>query len=298
MAAQIATFSLGLLYFHQFPNYFLLSNLLVVPLSFVVLILGLLVLAFSFVSIISMVLGFCLGMVIKVVNFIVFTIETLPFSVIDDIFVSLLQSVLLMSFVVVIILLFESRKFKYVVGAACITLVFAADQWLRFSREINVQKITVYKIPGHSAIDFIDRGEAIFLGDSILTADTRKLDFHVAPNRLISGVATVKTSMQSERSLKGCKLITWKGKSILHITASDFNLPQQLKVDWLIIGNNAVDQIGKVTTKISFQRVILDSSNSANFSRRFLDDAKLYKFDVHSVLHDGAFAFKIENPDS
>ena len=40
IAAQIATFTIGLLYFHQFPNYFLLSNLFVIPGSFVVLLAG------------------------------------------------------------------------------------------------------------------------------------------------------------------------------------------------------------------------------------------------------------------
>ena len=41
IAAQISTFSLSLFYFHQFPNYFLMSNLVAIPASFVVLVLGL-----------------------------------------------------------------------------------------------------------------------------------------------------------------------------------------------------------------------------------------------------------------
>jgi competence protein ComEC len=298
IAAQVATFSLGLLYFHQFPNYFLLSNLLVVPLSFVVLIVGLLVLTFSFIPVIAMALGFCLAMIIKAVNYIVFTIERFPFSVVDNIFVSLLQTVLLMSFVIVLVVLFESRKFRYVLYAACITFIFAAEQWLHFSRDINVRKFTVYKIPGHSAIDFIDRGHATFVADSALTTDTRKLGFHVAPNRLISGVTVVATSFHNERLLKGCKLITWKGTSILHITARDFSLPGNVKIDWIIIGNNSVDKIEKLAHNFEFKKIILDSSNSANYSKRFLEEAKLYNFGVHSVLHDGAFALKIENPDT
>ncbi|MFQ5335378.1 MAG: ComEC/Rec2 family competence protein, partial [Flavobacteriales bacterium] len=48
LAAQIATFPLGLLYFHQFPNYFLFSNLIVIPMAAVILYNGMLVLALSF----------------------------------------------------------------------------------------------------------------------------------------------------------------------------------------------------------------------------------------------------------
>jgi len=48
IAAQTATFALALLYFHQFPTYFLISNLLVVPLSTLVLVFGIFLLAISF----------------------------------------------------------------------------------------------------------------------------------------------------------------------------------------------------------------------------------------------------------
>src|SRR5690606_27760406 len=41
IAAQIATFPLGLYYFHQFPNYFFISNLFAIPLAVIILYLGL-----------------------------------------------------------------------------------------------------------------------------------------------------------------------------------------------------------------------------------------------------------------
>ncbi|MCK5776729.1 MAG: ComEC/Rec2 family competence protein, partial [Bacteroidales bacterium] len=40
IAAQLGTFPLAIYYFHQFPNYFILTNLLVIPLSFIILIGG------------------------------------------------------------------------------------------------------------------------------------------------------------------------------------------------------------------------------------------------------------------
>ena len=52
IAAQISTFPLGLLYFHQFPNYFLISNLVVIPAAFLILSLGILIIVLSFSKII------------------------------------------------------------------------------------------------------------------------------------------------------------------------------------------------------------------------------------------------------
>ena len=49
VAAQISTFPISIYYFGQFPNYFLLSNLSVIALSFVVMISGVVLLAVAFI---------------------------------------------------------------------------------------------------------------------------------------------------------------------------------------------------------------------------------------------------------
>ena len=48
VSAQILTLPLVVYHFHQFPNYFLLSNFIVVPLSSIILILGLALILFNF----------------------------------------------------------------------------------------------------------------------------------------------------------------------------------------------------------------------------------------------------------
>lgn len=298
IAAQIATFSLAFLYFHQFPNYFLISNLFVVPLSFAVLILGLLVLALSFVSIIATVAGLCLALVIRALNYIVFTLESLPFSLVEDVYITTPQCLLMIAFILAMIALAHYRKFQYVIVASVIVLLYASLQWLHFVRNINVSKIIVYKIPGHSAIDLLDRGHTFFLSDSVMQNDLQKIRYYIQPNRLQANVRKVTTQIPNAFGLKGCTLIAWKGKTILQITGNDFHLPGSLSVDWLIIGNNALPQITQLPENLLFSKVILDSSNSFFFASRFLEAAKSSKLDVHSVLHQGAFISIIENQNT
>ena len=298
IAAQIFTFPLGLLYFHQFPNYFLLSNLLVVPLSFVVLILGLLVLVVSFFSVAAVGFGIFLGWVIQFLNFIVFGMEKFPFSLVEDVYIDPWQCGLLIAFILAGIALFQYRKFKYAVVSAVILLPFVTLQWYHFAQEVNLKKITVYKVPGHSVIDLIDRGHSIFLADQPFREDQQKIKYHVSPNRLLSGIRSVNTDIPASRSLKGCTLIHWNGKKILQVMNSNFELPGPLTVDLLIIGNNALSGIKSIPVEVAFKKVILDSSNSFFFASRFLEEAKLYKLDVHSVLHQGAFVLTIENQDN
>lgn len=288
VAAQIATFALGLLYFHQFPNYFLLSNLLVIPGSFVVLILGIVVLAVSFIQMLASALGLLLTWSIKLLNLVVFTMETFPFSLTDNIYISPVQCWLLIAVIGTLILLVKYKRFYYCLAAFAFTALFAACQWLHYVEDINVQKITVYNIRGHSAIDLIDRGQAYFLTDSILQRDAGKLRFHVQPNRLFSGVGKVVNREQQPfvRKVKGGEVICWKGKVIVHLMQQDFVLSEKLPADWIVVSNNAVKDISGLPTRAE---IILDSSNSYFYTERILAQAKKHNIDVYAVTHRGAF---------
>ena len=109
IAAQISTFALGLLYFHQFPNYFLLSNLLVIPGSFLVLIVGIGVLAIGFIGTLASGLGWVLTWLIKGLNIVVFSVEKIPFSLVENINVGVAQCWILMLIMVCITLLLQRK---------------------------------------------------------------------------------------------------------------------------------------------------------------------------------------------
>ncbi len=297
IAAQAATFSLGLLYFHQFPNLFLLANVLVVPLSSLVLILGVLTLAVSFTPMAAVAVGFCLEMLIKFLNYIVFTLESVPFSRFDNVYITAWQCALLVLLLFAVLALFHYKKFKYLIASSLIVFSFVSLQWVHFSKDVDVAKITVYYIPGHSVVDLIDRGHTFFLADSVIRTDVQKIRYHINPNRLIAGVEKIRGDFPNTRALKGCKVLTWNGETILYITGREFEVPD-LSVDLVIIGNNAVAGIGDLLGKVTFKKVVLDSSNSFFFASRFLEGSKLYKLEVYSVLHQGAFVSTIENHDS
>ena len=91
--------------------------------------------------------------------------------------------------------------------------------------------------------------------------------------------------------------MTWHGRTILHITDRNFDVPR-VNVDLVIIGNNAVPDVASIMSRITFRKAVLDSSNSFTFATRFLRSAKSRQIDVYSVLHNGAFISLIENHDS
>src|SRR5258708_15810734 len=113
IAAQVSTFALGLLYFHQFPIYFLISNLFVIPLSTLVLIVGIFLLIISFSSSVALFTAIILEGLIKALNWIVFKTEALPFSLISDIHITTFQCSLLMGVLLTLIFLFEFKLIRW-----------------------------------------------------------------------------------------------------------------------------------------------------------------------------------------
>lgn len=295
IAAQIATFALGLLYFHQFPVYFLFSNLFVIPASFLVLVMGIALIAVSFIQPLAGLIGFFLEWIIKILNHGVLEMEALPFSLIDNVYITTFQCWLLIGAIVLIILLMEFKKFAAVILTFACVIGFSLTQWKHFYTEINTQKITVYNVGGHSAWDIIDRGQAYFFTDSSLIKDWEKIRFHIRPNRLQSGVSTLYSARQLNfvQNFQGCRIILWKGVTILQIREKKFSFPESISPTYVVLGNNAIKNLADVSA-LKFSTLILDSSNSIYFANRILKEAQLKSVNVYSVLHHGAFVAKLE----
>jgi competence protein ComEC len=293
IAAQIATFSIGLLYFHQFPNYFLLSNLIAIPGSFIVLVLGLATLATSFISPIATALGFLLEWVIKAMNAMMFILQDLPFSLIENVYITPLQCWLLFMLIVGVLLIIRSKSFIWVKIVFALGCLFVGAQWYHYIQQVSIRKLTVYNIRGHTAIDFFENGQAFFLADSLLMDQPQKTDFHIVGNRIKSGVTTVHKYENYVHDEGGTSLMVWNNKSILRIHQASFNLPRRLQVDYVIISNNAVRNLSDLLEQITAQKVILDSSNSTYYATKLIQESEIRAGQVYSVVHDGAFEVTI-----
>jgi len=296
LAAQLATFSLGLFYFHQFPVYFLFSNLVVIPLSSVVLVMGVLLLAVSPVVWLAGIVGLLLQFTITVLNGIVFFVEGLPFSLISGVHITAVQCALLMGIIVCIIRLFESRKFRYVVGAFMLLMLFTWIQWRGVLTEKDRDQLIVYRVPGHGALEWINGNQSYFYSDPVLTGDEDQLRFHIRPNRLLSGVVDTGSHVSDPHFLKsfhGFRFFLLGKAKVIWIDQRQCDLPQNGAVDYLIIGNDAVHSLYPLQHKIKFGKLILDSSNSYGYAERIIHEAESGNIPVYSVANQGAFVVNL-----
>jgi competence protein ComEC len=179
IAAQVATFPLGLLYFHQFPNLFLLSNLLVIPAATGILYLGFLLFTFSFWNPTLLFFGKLLNWLISSLNTVVVYIEEIPYSVLTGIDISTIETLIIYAAIVswLMFLLHRIRPAFYV--ALGLSVIFMVLQCFEVHRQKTQHFLTVYNVKGHTAISVVEGTKVLFLSDEELYTNEQSMLFHI-----------------------------------------------------------------------------------------------------------------------
>ena len=179
IAAQLATFPLGLYYFHQFPNFFLISNLVVIPLAGIILMLGILYLVFNEVPYLNEFILNELEGVLSFMNSTVEWVKGLPFSITWGISIFWYEVVLIYIGLILLVFSFTLKKNKLLV-MFLFTCVLVLSSLIIKSNSIETTKeIVVYNIKDEVAIDVFYGDKNLFLSSDDLIKNEDKLLFNV-----------------------------------------------------------------------------------------------------------------------
>jgi len=289
IAAQLATFPLGLLYFHQFPVYFIVSNLIVIPCAFVILGLGMLTIATGFSSMISGWFGYLMNKVIWILNGGVAWIESLPFSLIEGVAISVLGCWLLYFAIFGLIGAIEKRTLRFLIASGAFILVLFVIDFIEDVNQKSTHEICVYSNRSDLAIDFISGNDHVFVSSDSFYSNWSQMLFHVKHNWYEQDLAephfvqTQKDSAVRELCFEKEKnLINFHGKLVCFLDEHSVNGPS-IAVDVLIVDDfwtyyNNID-------KLTYDQIVFTELVSS----WQLD--KLEGLKYHS-LNDGAFELK------
>ena len=112
IAATVATLPLTSFYFNQFPTYFLIANLIVIPLSGIILQTGLALIVFQFIPPLAWLLGQLVFALTWIMNEFIISIQQLPGSVIHLPYMPLLTAILLVAAIIFSFRVFYPEKKK------------------------------------------------------------------------------------------------------------------------------------------------------------------------------------------
>lgn len=297
IAAQIATIPLTLLYFHQFPTFFLVSNLAVIPGAFIILCTGLILLAVSPIQSLGTLVGWLVQKVIFAVNFIVFTLSEIPYSQIVDIEITTLQSWLIIAGIMFILFLFERKRFKYLAYALVTAVLFASVEWQQTLDAENNRSIVIYRVNNHTAIDFIDGAQSHLFTDSVFSEDREGLLFHVRPNRLYAGIVNHKISPTlPQQDTATFNTLSWKGVNLLLLDKVDYDLEglkSKPNFDYIVLTHKYNRDIQWIEENFEFEEIIFDGSLKWYLAEKLKEEADSLNVPYYSVFHKGATTIKI-----
>ncbi|MEQ8624897.1 MAG: ComEC/Rec2 family competence protein [Vicingaceae bacterium] len=111
-AAQLATLPFTVYYFHQFPNWFLLVNLFVIPLAFAIVLGAIVVATLWGLFHKDFYLGKALDFILESLNYLINITQSLPFSVTENIWLSKVSIALFFISVVLLVAFILEKKVK------------------------------------------------------------------------------------------------------------------------------------------------------------------------------------------
>ncbi len=163
IAAQIGTFPISLFYFNQFPVYFFISGLIVIPAATLILSLGLGLFIASWIPGVEYVLGKLLYFTIFTMNSFIFNLSQVPKAVIENIWIS--GGIVLLLYLSILFFAFSlPQKHKKVFWISLI-LLLGAISWhvLNSYQNYHLKHITFYYNYKTPIIDFKSHKEVICL---------------------------------------------------------------------------------------------------------------------------------------
>ena len=143
IAAQIATFPITSFYFNQFPSYFWLSNLVVIPAVFILICSGILLLIFSTVPFISNFIALITQWILNSIYIFLANIEDLPFAV-AEISLTKLQLLFLIFALLFSFSFAESGNIKRLKFTLLSLILLATSTLIINFRNLNSNELIVY----------------------------------------------------------------------------------------------------------------------------------------------------------
>lgn len=300
IAAQIATFPLGLLYFHQFPNYFLVSNIIVIPLATLIIYIGILLFVISPISPLALITSSLFKWLIFNLNLIIIKFEKLPYSLLNEIAISVTETWIIYLVILLTLSYFASHRITHLKAALTLIILLCIYQLNETVSQKKQKKITIYNIKNTTAIEFTDGKKSYFFADSSLLNNESKLLYHVKHNWWENGIAQVETyplNKLYEGDFEKNNIYIKNG--IGQFYDKRFLIPNKryrkikpiapIQTDLLIISHNSLINAELINKLFSYKNLIIDASNSTFITNRIKDYFKENKHTTTSIISMEAF---------
>ena len=300
LAAQIATIPFTLFYFNQFTTYFWLSNLFMTPISFIVVISGMVLLLVSWIPYLNTLVGYLVWGAVYVMNWVVAKIESLPFSIIKGLYVSDLEfASLLLAFILLLLTVSLQKRKLFIAMLSCL-LVVMVSVTVRLYATDSQQGMTFFSLRNHTAVDFVSGGDHVLLADSALMADESTVDYslkgawtkqHLSSHPQVVGL---EEDFENDYLRKKSALISYGGKlmALWDDNRLSDSLSYRLPVDYVLVRGKQDPDVQSVANGYEAKMLLIDGSVPRYLAEKWMAQAEEKQLLVYD-LSDGALVIDL-----
>jgi competence protein ComEC len=279
IAAQVITFPLSAFYFHQFPVYFLFSNLFIVIPTAVIMYSGIFYLLIPQIPFISVGLAWTLEKTILLMNYALTWVEHLPFASINKIWLTTIEYLLLYAIIICIFYFLYDRKIWLLRISFALIFLFALSISIKRYRSYNTNSIAFLNLRKNTGIVFKNGDHAVVLSN---LADTDKnYNYSIRPyldSCKISDVVLYQPHQEIRSGFlkKQGNLIQFRDQSLVIINKEylDTTLAVKLKTDYLYITGNPKISLAIINKNHEYHTIIIDATNTPKTVQLIADQAR------------------------
>ncbi|BAV09329.1 competence protein ComEC [Filimonas lacunae] len=291
LSAQVFTLPVILYYFHQFPVYFVITNMIVVPLSGIILYAEIFLIITAWCTPLATLCGAFITTCMIAMNAFIQHMQQLPCALISSIAFTGWQAALLVGIIVCASFGCWQRSARAWLAAAVLSSIMALIYAIDIIHTRQQQKLVVYNIPHMSAVELVCGNTGYWAGDSTLHTNSAVCNQYIKPTHMLWHVQ----QNCQVAALQPVALFTYAGKKIAlanhKITAPAGNSP--VNVDILIIGGTAGYDVKQLAAIFRAKQVVFDSSNPVWKIEKWKKDCDSLHLRFHSVPRDGAFVMEL-----
>lgn len=302
IAAQILTLPLSLYFFGQFPNYFIVSNVVVVPVATLLIYGSIALFVISPFAFIANWLAFLLGELTRGMNLFILFLEKMPGALTENIVFNQFQTFALYVFILGFAFYLFHKTFKsLLVALISLGVIFSLNLYNKYKAN-TIKELAIWSVPGKSFYQIVNNASTLVLSDApdqkVAMLLKKWAAAHYCRNIALGGIDF---NHQDSLVLKGYaalsnNLLVSKKAVTLFLTDNRFmNLDGQISfpVDNLVVSRNAGSFPDRLLKIFKPKKIILDSSVTGRQADVWKKTALVLGIDLHSVCESGYISFSL-----
>ena len=247
--AQMCTLPFTILYFHQFPIYFLVANMVIIPFAGILLGSVIVMLVFSWWPWTFMALSRLVSAELSATQWVTSTVSSWPHAMLTDLYFDGFMFVLALAIVVASILVLHTR----LVEARCATQ----------------QCFDIYNVGNHTAIEFFHGHDSYLVCDSITARQPHKIDFQTSGNLVFHKTSNrhilpLDTTFNNNAIYIRDNFIGYDSLLFFVVDRSNYRHPSIIKpsVNYLLLRESPYITVSELAQRFDFDTLVIVSQNS------------------------------------